>query len=97
MARRFNLGWDVTVTVNDGTDSMIGESGTLENLSSNGAFLFLTRDLDPGTRVVVSIRVPFKRENWMRYSGEVVRSEKIAARVGIAMMFDSARPNFEVK
>ena len=95
-ARRFNIGWDVTVTANDGTGSIIGETGTLENLSSNGAFLFLSRDLDPGTRVEVCIRVPFKRENWMRYSGEVVRSERIATKVGIAMRFDSARPTFTV-
>ena len=49
-ARRFSIGWDVTVTVNDGTGSTIGETGRLENLSSNGAFLFLSRSLDPGTK-----------------------------------------------
>ena len=95
-ARRFNIAWDVTVTANDGADPT-GEIGTLENLSSSGAFIFLTRYLDPGTRVEVSIRVPFKRENWMSYSAEVVRSERIASRVGVAMRFDSARPAFAVK
>ena len=96
-ARRFSIGWDVTVTVNDGTGSTIGETGRLENLSSNGALVFLSRSLDPGTKVEVSIRVPFNRENWLRYSGEVVRSERLVARSGIAMKFDSVRPGFTVK
>ena len=95
-ARRFNIAWDVRVTASDGPGS-VEESGTLENLSSSGAFLFLTRHLNPGTRVEVSIRVPFKRENWINYSGEVVRSETVATGVRLAMRFDSARPTFEVK
>jgi hypothetical protein len=97
MARRFKVGWEVTVTATDGSGSIFGESGRLENLSSSGAFLFLTRCLDPGTRAEVCIRVPFKRENWMKYFGEVVRSEPMPASVGIALRFDTARPVFEVK
>ena len=97
-ARRFKVGWDVTVTATDSGGSVFDETGRLENLSSSGAFLFLTRCLDPGTRAEVWIRVPFKRENWMKYFGEVVRSEPMtAARVGIALRFDTARPIFEVK
>ena len=96
-ARRFKVGWDVTVTATDGGGSIFGETAKLENLSSSGAFLFLTRSLDPGTRAEVWIRVPFKRENWMKYFGEVVRSESMPARVGIAVRFDTARPIFEVK
>jgi len=96
-ARRFKVGWDVAVTATDSGGSIFGETGTLENLSSSGAFLFLTRRLDPGTRAEVWIRVPFKRENWMKYFCEVVRSEPMPARVGIALRFDTARPIFEVK
>jgi hypothetical protein len=95
-ARRFNIGWEVTVTVNDGAGSTIEETGTLGNLSSNGALLLLSRNLDPGTRVEVWIRVPFKRENWMTYSGEVVRSERTATGSGIALRFEIARPGFTV-
>ena len=96
-ARRFKVGWDVTITATDSSGSIFGEVGRLENLSSSGAFLFLTRCLDPGTRAEVCIRVPFKRENWMKYFGEVVRSEQMPAMIGIALRFDTARPVFEVK
>ena len=96
-ARRFKVGWDVTVTATDESGSVIGETAKLENLSSSGAFLFLTRCLDPGTKTEIWIRVPFKRENWMKYFGEVVRSEPMPARVGIAVRFDTARPIFDVK
>ena len=96
-SRRFKVGWDVTVTATDNGGSVFGETATLENLSSSGAFLFLTRHLDPGTRAEVWIRVPFKRENWMKYFGEVVRSEPMPARVGIALKFDTARPIFDVR
>ena len=96
-ARRFKVGWDVTITATDSSGSIFGEVGRLENLSSSGAFLFLTRYLNPGTRAEVCIRVPFKRENWMKYFGEVVRSEQMPAMIGIALRFDTARPVFEVK
>ena len=96
-ARRFKVGWEVTVTATNGGGEIVDETGRLENLSSSGAFLFLTRCLDPGTKAEVCIRVPFKRENWMKYSAEVIRSEQMSAGVGIALRFDTARPMFEVK
>lgn len=93
-ARRFNAAWEVSVRGADPSGSSFSETGTLENLSSTGAFLFLTRKFEVGERVDVLIKVPFKRENWMKYSAEIVRVEAAPPRVGVGMRFDTPRPAF---
>ena len=96
-ARRFTVGWDVTVKGTDDVGQSFDEVGVLENLSSTGAFFYLTRPLRIGAKLEVSIKVPFRRENWMKYSAEVVRIESGARRIGVAMKFDTVRPNFSMK
>ena len=96
-ARRFTVGWDVTVKGTDDAGQSFDEVGVLENLSSTGAFFYLTRPLRIGAKLEVSIKVPFRRENWMKYSAEVVRIESGARRIGVAMKFDAVRPNFSRK
>ncbi len=95
--RRFKVEWDVTVKGQDITGASLDEVGRLENLSSGGAFLYLTKCVKVGTQLDVWIKVPFKRENWMKYSAEVVRVESLPQNFGVAMKFDSARPAFVVK
>jgi hypothetical protein len=95
-SRRFRVSWDVTITATDSSGSIFGQAGTVENLSSTGAFLYLSKGLELGTQAEVSIRVPLKRENWMKYSARVVRSEMMPSRVGVAIRFDSVRPSFTV-
>ena len=96
-ARRFRVGWDINVKGTDDAGLGFDEAGVLENLSSTGVFFYLSRPLRIGTKLEVSIKVPFRRENWMRYSAEVVRIESGSRRIGIAMKFDTVRPSFSVK
>lgn len=96
-ARRFRVGWDINVKGTDDAGLSFDEAGVLENLSSTGVFFYLPMPLRIGARLEVSIKVPFRRENWMKYSAEVVRIESGAKRIGIAMRFDTVRPSFSVK
>jgi len=93
-ARRFKAAWEVSVSGMDSSGAAYHETGSLENLSSTGAFLFLTRKFEVGERVDILIKIPFKSENWMRYSAEVVRVESSPPRIGVGMRFDTARPAF---
>lgn len=96
-ARRFRVGWDINVKGTDDAGLSFDEAGVLENLSSTGVFFYLTRPLRIGTKLEVSIKIPFRRENWMKYSAEVVRIESGTRRIGIAMKFDAIRPDFSMK
>jgi pilus assembly protein TadC len=96
-ARRFTVGWDISVKGTDDAGLSFDEAGVLENLSSTGAFFYLTKPLRIGAKLEVSIKVPFRRENWMKYSAEVVRIESGTRRIGIAMKFNTVRPSFSVK
>lgn len=96
-ARRFTVGWDINVKGTDDFGLSFDEAGVLENLSSTGAFFYLTKPLRIGAKLEVSIKVPFRRENWMKYSAEVVRIESSTKRIGIAMRFDTVRPSFSMK
>jgi PilZ domain len=93
-ARRFDAAWEVSITGTDSSGSSFSETGTLENLSSTGAFLFLNRKFEVGERVEVLIKLPFKRDNWMKYSAEIVRVEAVPSKIGIGMRFDTPRPAF---
>jgi hypothetical protein len=96
-ARRFQVSWDVAVKGTDQTGSGFDEAGTLENLSSLGAFLYLPTCVNLGERLELRIKVPFKRNNWMKYTAEVVRIEQANSRAGIALRFDTAAPVFIVR
>jgi hypothetical protein len=93
-AGRFQVSWDVNVRGTDQTGSGFDEAGTLENLSSLGAFLYLARRVNLGERLELQIKVPFKRNNWMKYAAEVVRLEQASAKAGVALKFDSVVPVF---
>ena len=92
-ARRFQVSWDVNVSGTDQTGSGFDEVGTLENLSSVGAFLYLPRLVSLGERLELQIRVPF-RGNWMKYAAQVVRLEQESAEAGVALKFNTAVPIF---
>jgi hypothetical protein len=68
------------------------DAGTLENLSSRGAFLYLQRSLEVGTKLQISIRLPADEEKWMNYWAEVIRVEGECPKVGTAMRFTTVRP-----
>jgi PilZ domain len=94
VARRYQVGWDVAVKGTDQSGMGFDDAGILEDLSSGGAFLYLSRRVQLGARVELRIKVPFKKNNWMKYSAEVVRVKKATGNTGIALRFDTARPVF---
>jgi hypothetical protein len=93
-SQRFPVSWDVAVTGIDGAGRYFDETGTLQNLSSNGAFLYLPGRTNPGESIELQIRIPLKRNNWMKYSAQVVRLERENGRAGVAVRFDTAVPVF---
>ena len=93
-ARRFQVGWDVAVKGTDRTGRGFDETGMLGNLSSVGALLYLPRAVPLGSRLELRIKVPFKKNNWMKYAAEVVRVPSQSANIWIAVKFDTARPIF---
>jgi hypothetical protein len=94
---RRNLKWSATIKGKDSDGQHFGEEGVIENLSSTGAFVYLSREVAVGTKLDLAIRLPFQKENWMKYSAEVVRIENIPQRIGVGIKFDSVRPTFVAK
>ena len=93
-AQRFAVSWDVLIKGTDRSGESFDELATLKNLSSGGAFLYISHPVSVGERLEVQIKVPFKGNNWMRYTAEVVRLESGSARAGIGLRFDTPVPVF---
>jgi len=91
-ARRFLVDWPVRVERDDGKGGMFVESGLLQNISSSGALLSLTKTPPNGARVDVYINLPTKGTRWMKYPARVLRIEGDSA----AIKFDTTRPDFDV-
>jgi hypothetical protein len=93
-ARRFPVNWDIAVSGHqEGTP--FDEATKLENLSSGGAFFFLEKHRRPQPRLELRIKVPFKKNNWMKYQAEVVRLDVSGQATGVGVKFDTPRPIFE--
>lgn len=90
-SRRFQVGWDMSLAGTDRSGSDFDESATLANLSSGGAFFHSQRCLGSGAAVELLIRVPFKKETWMKYAAQVLRLEEGN---GVAVRFDEPKPIF---
>jgi hypothetical protein len=93
-ARRFQVEWDVVVRGKDLVGDPFDDAGSLVNLSSRGALVFLRRNLGLGSKVDLEIKLPFDGERSMRYSAEIVRVEASSPNAGIAMRFGRVRPRF---
>ena len=91
---RRSLKWKATIKGSDSSGASFGEDGLIENLSSTGAFLYLSRTVDVGTKLDLAILLPFQKETWMKYSAEVVRIENIPQKIGVGIKFDTIRPTF---
>lgn len=91
---RHNFKWQATIEGSDQNGVRFDEEGMIENLSATGAFLYLNRPVEVGDRLDLAIRLPFKKENWMTYSAEVVRLEPAANGLGIGIRFDAVKPVF---
>lgn len=93
-SRRFQFGWDITIRSVDGDGKVINEIGDLNNLSSSGSYINLTRLMKIGDKLEVCIKLPLKRQRWIRYSAEIVRLQRNDSGVGIGIKFDKLRPEF---
>jgi len=92
-ARRYSLSWVAKVILEDSADE--GEQvATLRNLSSTGALACLKTSPRLGQRMLVSFKLPFEIETWMRYSAIVVRVKEATAGADVAVKFDQSRPEF---
>jgi len=90
-SRRFQVGWDMVLAGRDCSGNDFDEFAALANLSSGGAFFFSSRCLGSDAAVELRIRVPFKKETWMKYAAQVVRFEEGD---GVAVKFDEPKPIF---
>ena len=93
-ARRFEVGWDLAVEGTDQRGRSFSQAGTLQNLSSSGAFFILPKRVKLGTTLELEIRVPMKGTSWMKYSGKIVRVKQQGSDYGVAVSFATARPAF---
>jgi hypothetical protein len=93
-SRRFKVSWQIVIRGSDRQGNGFEETGALQDLSASGMFCYLEHRVSVGARLDVLIRVPFKRENWMKYSARVVRAEPEDARMGVAARFDGRAPSF---
>ena len=91
--RRFKVSWPIRVRAQD-PDYGIDEVTTLRDLSSRGAYAYISSCPQVGARLTISIRLPIENNIWMSYSAIVVRVDKIGSGAGIAFLFDTPRPAF---
>ena len=90
--RRFQVDWAIKMEQSEGEE--FSEEGVLQNISSGGALVFLSRPLAVGTRLDVQIKLPFKKNSWMKYSASVIRVKKEKTRFAAAVKFEGAKPVF---
>ena len=93
-SQRFELRWDLSVKGTDESGKNFDEIGTLANLSSFGAFLYLPRRVRLGEKLELRIKIPVSRDNWMKYTGEVVRLYDVSNSAAVGVKFDTAIPDF---
>ena len=86
------MNWPIKVEGRDGKHVISGE-GRLLNLSSGGALFDLAGPFRKGMRLDVYIKLPSKKDNWMRYTAEVLRVEN-GDSPRAAVKFAGPRPSF---
>jgi hypothetical protein len=94
VSRRFQVGWDVTIRSVDGDDNVFNETGNLNNLSSSGCYVNLTRPVSVGDKLEICIKIPMKKMHWIRYYGEVIHLQRKGSGVAVGIRFDKLRPEF---
>ena len=93
--KRFHVDWPVRVEGFDEGDATFTETGVLENISSGGALLLVSRPLAMGARLDVYISLPLNAQK-MKYSASVLRVQRKASLFAAAVKFDAPKPEFEV-
>ena len=91
---RHFVGWPVLIETVDVAGTASQYMGTLRNISSRGAYAYITGQRVIGGRLKVNIKLPLEKDVWMSYTAQVVRLERAGLGIGIAMRFDDKRPSF---
>lgn len=92
-AHRYKLNWEVRLIAKE----RIAEReliATLLDLSSTGALIHLETMLRLAESVLVFVKLPFQNETWMSYSATVVRVTEDTKGAGVALRFQTSRPEF---
>lgn len=93
IAQRYRL--ELPVLVGAGFHSRVAvETSVLRNISSTGALIIVTGNHYIGERLIVRIGFPYRKNNWLVYSGKVVRIKRIGYKEAIAVKFDPICPLF---
>lgn len=91
---RHYVGWPVLIETMDAAGTASLYKGTLSNISSRGAFVYIAGNMVIGGRLEVSTKLPLEKDVWMSYTAQVVRVERAGLGIGIALRFDDKRPTF---
>jgi c-di-GMP-binding flagellar brake protein YcgR len=89
---RYKASWAAKLKGIDPEGAIFEEEGTLENISAGGALVRLEKAIPIGSRLEISIKLPFKK--WMVLGGEVIRIETSATNIKVALKFEGRWPTF---
>jgi hypothetical protein len=94
IAKRFKVDWGIKVSATCADGARILETGLLRDLSTRGAYAYLVNRLEVGSSVEIMIRLPLNNEGWISYPAKVLRIDPATSDLGVAFLFDTARPVF---
>jgi hypothetical protein len=92
--QRYEVNWPFQIEGVDKYGHAFWADGVLHDISARGSSGYCLDPPEAGTRVVISIKMPVKGENWVRYLAEIVRVNDSQPGRFVAVKFESARPVF---
>jgi c-di-GMP-binding flagellar brake protein YcgR len=100
-SKRFRLRWQAKVMGADSFGREFELRCLLGDISSGGAYILIEKpdllelgQIAIGSKLEVAIKIPLRKEVWMRYPAEVVRTESLISAVGLGIKFTGHRPTF---
>jgi hypothetical protein len=92
-AQRYQLELPVLVGAR-GRNSNSVKNSVLRNISSTGAFFIVDIGYSPGEWVTIWVKFPYRKNNWLVYSGRVTRVKRVGVKDEVGIKFCSLRPLF---
>jgi hypothetical protein len=92
-AQRYQLELPILVGAG-GRNSYPVKNSILRNISSTGAFFIDDIGHWPGEWVTIWIKFPYRKNNWLVYSGRVTRVKRVGFKDEVGVKFCSLRPLF---
>lgn len=91
---RYKVAGSIIVKGRDTTGALFQESGSLKDISVNGALGDLRRPIQVGTKLEILINMIPTKTSWMKYAARVIRVERTRSGAMVALRFDKSRPQF---